>query len=195
MTLLLAPALKGKVQDTAIQRKISLSRAIQHLRHPYVHDALVILKNSLAMPKLLYLIRTSECGDNPLLDQFDTILRKGLTETLNVHFNDDQWLQASLAVVMGASVFWHQLLPHSCSSSPFFRMVRGPLSALSLYGQTWPTHPNLLQKCTTSRRPGTGWWQQINDPSFCPKPPARPTKPDFSRCQLPMLATGFTHHQ
>ena len=41
--------------------------------------------------------------------------------------------------------FWHRLLPHSCSSSPFFLTVRGrltikPFSALSLCGQTWPTH-------------------------------------------------------
>ena len=33
----------------------------------HAHDALVILKNSLAIPKLLYLPRTSECADNPLL--------------------------------------------------------------------------------------------------------------------------------
>ena len=48
--------------------------------------------------KVLYMLRSSECGDNPLLDQFDTILRKGLTEILNVDLNDDQWLQASLPV-------------------------------------------------------------------------------------------------
>ena len=67
-------------------------------RHLHAHDALVILKNSLVMPNLLYLLKTSECGDNPLLDQFDNILRKGLTEILNVDLNDDQWLQASLPV-------------------------------------------------------------------------------------------------
>ena len=50
------------------------------------------------MPKLLYLLRTSECSDNPLLYQFDTILQKDLTEILNVDLNDDQWLQALLPV-------------------------------------------------------------------------------------------------
>ena len=53
------------------------------------------------MPNLLYLLKTSECGDNPLLDQFDNILWKGLTEILNVDLNDDQWLQASPPVEHG----------------------------------------------------------------------------------------------
>jgi len=51
----------------------------------------VILKNSLAIPKLLYLLRTSQCRDNPLLRQFDDTLRTGL-----ININNDQWLQASL---------------------------------------------------------------------------------------------------
>ena len=67
---------KGRAQDAAIQQKIDdLKRAIDRLSHLQAHDALVILKNSLAMPKLLYLLRTSECGDNPLLRQFDNTLR------------------------------------------------------------------------------------------------------------------------
>jgi len=50
------------------------------------------------MPKLLYLLRTSECADNPLLSQFDNTLRTGLTKILNVDLKDDQWTQASLPV-------------------------------------------------------------------------------------------------
>jgi len=59
---------------------------------------LVILKNSLAIPKLLYLLRTSQCSDNPWLKQFDDTLRTGLITILNVDINNDQWLQASLSV-------------------------------------------------------------------------------------------------
>ena len=99
MTLLGAPVLKGKAQDTAIQDKIDdLTRAVERLRHLQAHDALVILKNSLAIPKLLYLLRTSQCSDNPLLRQFDDTLRTGLVTILNVDINSDQWLQASLPV-------------------------------------------------------------------------------------------------
>ena len=61
MTLLGATVLKGKAQDKAIQDQIDdLTRAVERLAHfLQAHDALVILKNSLAIPKLLYLLRTS----------------------------------------------------------------------------------------------------------------------------------------
>jgi len=99
MTLLGAPVLKGKTQDKAIQDKVDdLTRAVERLAHLQAHDALVILKNSLAIPKLLYLLRTSKCAGNPLLRQFDDTLHTGLINILNVDLNDDQWLQASLPV-------------------------------------------------------------------------------------------------
>jgi len=99
MTLLGALMLKGKVQEAAIQRKIDdLSTAIIRLAHLHAHDALAILKNSLATPKLLYLLRTSKCADKPLLSQFHNTLRAGLTTILNVDLKDDQWIQASLPV-------------------------------------------------------------------------------------------------
>ena len=71
-----------------------LSRAIDRLKLLHAHDALVILKNSLAIPKLLYLLRTSECGNNQLLRRFDDTLRSGLSTILNVDLSEDQWLQA-----------------------------------------------------------------------------------------------------
>ena len=41
----------------SIQDKIDdLTRAVERLRHLQAHDALVILTNSLAIPKLLYLL-------------------------------------------------------------------------------------------------------------------------------------------
>ena len=59
MTLLGAPVLKGKAQDAAIQKKKRRpEHSIDRLAHLHAHDALAILKNSLATPKLLYLLRT-----------------------------------------------------------------------------------------------------------------------------------------
>jgi len=79
MTLLGAPVFKGKAQDKAIQDKIDdLTRAVERLKYLQAQDALVILKNSLAIPKLLCLLRTSQCGDNLLQRQFDDTLRTGL---------------------------------------------------------------------------------------------------------------------
>ena len=69
---------KDKIDD--------LTRAVERLKHLQDNDALIILKNSLAIPKLLYLLRTSQCSHNPLLRQFDDTLRTGLITILNVLF-------------------------------------------------------------------------------------------------------------
>ena len=61
----------------------------------------MLLRNSLAMPKLLYTLRTSPCAGNPLLTKFDETLRDGLSSVLNVQLTDDQWIQASLPVQNG----------------------------------------------------------------------------------------------
>jgi len=64
MTLLGSPVLKGKAQDAAISHKIDeLKKAVDRLSLLQTHDALVLLMNSLAMPKLLYTLRTSDCSD------------------------------------------------------------------------------------------------------------------------------------
>ena len=57
--------------------------------------------NALAMPKLLYILRTAPCSNNPRLSIFDDTLRQGLSTILNVSLSDDQWLQASLPVQKG----------------------------------------------------------------------------------------------
>ena len=62
MTLHGSPVLKGKAQDAAISHKIEeLKKAVDRLSLLQSHDALVLLKNSLAMPKLLYTLR-SRCN-------------------------------------------------------------------------------------------------------------------------------------
>jgi len=102
MMLLGAPVTKGKTQDKAITDKIEqLSRAIDRLSLLHAHDAVVILKNSLAIPKLLYTLRTSDCSENPLLMRFDDTLRTGLSMILSVDLSNEQWLQASLPVRNG----------------------------------------------------------------------------------------------
>ena len=52
------------------------------------------------MPKLLYVLRTSQCVDNPLLAPFDDTLRRGLSQVLNVKLSDKQCSQANLPVQM-----------------------------------------------------------------------------------------------
>jgi len=78
-----------------------LDKALQRLSLLHSHDALVLLKNSLSMPKLLYLLRTADCTDNPFLTTFDNTLKSGLSSILNVDLSDIQWLQACLPVRHG----------------------------------------------------------------------------------------------
>src|SRR5664279_6660582 len=51
------------------------------------HDSLFLLRNVLAAPRLMYLLRTSLCTDSPELPLYDSVLR-----------NSHWWLQASLPV-------------------------------------------------------------------------------------------------
>ena len=55
MTLLGAPVVRGTAQGAATQQKIEeLDRAMKRLSLLHAHYSLVLLKNSLTMPKLLY---------------------------------------------------------------------------------------------------------------------------------------------
>ena len=99
MTLLGSPVSEGKAQDAAIKQKtVELQKVMKRLALLQSHDALVLLKNSLEMPKLLYLLRTLNCSACPLLADFD---RTGLCTILNVDLYENQWLQASLPVADG----------------------------------------------------------------------------------------------
>ena len=132
MTLLGSPILKGKAQDQAIQRKIEeLKMAITRLSLLLSHDALVLLKNSFSLRKLLYLLRIADCSGNMLLLTFDDALRFGLSTILNINLNDDQWIQASLPVrngglgirsaqMLAPSPFWHPLHQLGNSKNPYF---------------------------------------------------------------------------
>ena len=66
---------------------------------------MIILKNSLSIPKLIYILRTADCCDNELLTKFDNLVSKGLSTILNCELSGDQILQASLPVKIGGLGF------------------------------------------------------------------------------------------
>ena len=102
LTLLGAPVQKGKAVDKALDIKITeLKTVIGRLSFLPAHDALHLLRNALAMPKLLNILRVDPCSGNPRLTIFDDALRQGLSSILNVSLSDDHWLQASLLVQNG----------------------------------------------------------------------------------------------
>ena len=80
---------------------VTLEKSIKCLSLPTSHYSICRLKNFIAMPKLLYTLRTSPCAGNPLLQEFDHVLRTGLETIVNVQLSDLQWMEGSLPVHMG----------------------------------------------------------------------------------------------
>ena len=78
-----------------------MARLIERLKSLDSHDAFFLLKNCIAIPRLLYVLRTCPCFSHPLLDQYDHILRKGLEFIVNTPVDDTGWLQATLPVSHG----------------------------------------------------------------------------------------------
>jgi hypothetical protein len=101
-TLLGAPLLTGPAMDGLLKSRCEdLKRAMDRLSLISSHDALVILKSALSAPKLTYTIRSSPCSGHTELDNFDNLLRKGLSDIVNVNLTDLAWVQANLPVREG----------------------------------------------------------------------------------------------
>ena len=66
----------GSTSD-AISRKTQLLRTMgERLQYVSAHDALLLLRNSFAIPKLLYLLRSSPSFLSPKLKDYDDVLRQ-----------------------------------------------------------------------------------------------------------------------
>ena len=99
MTLLGAPILVGPAVDRALSAKIEdLTRAVSRLTLLHAYGGLMLLRNCFGMPKLLYILRTSPCSGNHLLEKFDAVLKQGLTKKFNIDLDDVKRSQANLPV-------------------------------------------------------------------------------------------------
>src|SRR6218665_2163217 len=128
----------GPAVDRALKKKVDddLQRAVGRLSMLHSHDALILLRNGLSVPKLLYTMRTAFCVDHPSLDRFDSLLRSGLSSILNVELSDENWLQASLPVKDGglgirsaATLALSDLLASAASTSELQANLLPPESA------------------------------------------------------------------
>src|ERR1044071_8520037 len=81
---------------------MDLRRAAGRLKSLGAHDALTILCHCLSAPRLLHILRSSECSGHPQLLSFDALLRESLCNVINTDLSDSQWLQACLPVVNGS---------------------------------------------------------------------------------------------
>ena len=128
-SMLGAPLSEGKALDTIwAKHKAALERAASRLKLLNSHDALVILKNALSLPKLLFHLRCTFSGNHPTLALLDEELKSMLCQFLNVDLDDHQWDQASLPVKCGGLGIRK---PTHVAPSAFLASVAGTSSLVS----------------------------------------------------------------
>ena len=91
--------------DAAIISRVEALKVMgKRLAHFQKHDALILLRHSFAIPKILYILRTAPCFSSPCLESFDQELRSMMGAILNISLVDaSSWSQATLPVGSGGS--------------------------------------------------------------------------------------------
>ena len=91
----------GSIEAVLSSKKKSLELLGERLKLLHSHDALCLLRNALALPKILYALGTAPCFSSPILSDLDQIQRSLLEAVCNVSLNDVSWSQASLPISAG----------------------------------------------------------------------------------------------
>ena len=102
VTLLGSP-LSDSVDDCILEKVQTLKILEDRIQRFQLQDALLLLRYSLAAPRMIYLLRTSPCFSSPSLYTFDELLRRILSSICNMPIAtmDKLWMQASLPVRYG----------------------------------------------------------------------------------------------
>ena len=88
--------------ESLLSQKIDdLERFSSRLKLIQPHQAFFLLRNSMSLPRLAYLLRTTDVAEHRLVSKYDFTLKESLTQLLNVRLSDVQWKQASLPVKHG----------------------------------------------------------------------------------------------
>ena len=74
---------------------------LERLKTIDAHDAYVILKNALLIPKLTFTIRSTPIYDSPKLQHFDKLVKEFCETLLNTKLSNNSWLQATLPIKLG----------------------------------------------------------------------------------------------
>ena len=143
-----APLSAGQQLDQILdEKKQELQKLALRLKLMPSHDSLFLLRNVLAAPRLMYLLRSAPCTDSPVLPLYDEVLRNSLSATLNVDLDDERWRQASLPVRWGGlGVRSAVLLALSAYMALAASTIRSslPVYCLSVNVMLWTAASNLL---------------------------------------------------
>lgn len=102
LNLLGAPVFTEGVSSVLQTKRQALSLAREHLLHLSGHVSLVLLRNCFALPRMVYVLRTSPTWlFEHDLEELDGTLKLALESILNVNLNEAQWCQAALPVRYG----------------------------------------------------------------------------------------------
>ena len=102
LVVLGSPIAAQGIRSEFISKRDALERMIRRLKLIDPHQAFVLLKNSCAIPKLTYLLRSSPAyRELNLLKDFDFLVKNAVSSIANVDFSVDGWTQASLPVRSG----------------------------------------------------------------------------------------------
>ncbi len=128
----------------------SLADKTMGTRLSHKHDAITLLRHSIAIPRVMYLLRTAPCFWFPLLKSFDLELRSCLSTILNVNLVDDlTWTQATLPTGSGGIGVRNTT---QLASSAFLASAAGYMTLIEqilpprLHGTSHPAVEDLLQE-------------------------------------------------
>ena len=97
-----SPIAAQGVQKELNSKLTALKKMISRLNIIDPHQAFVLLKNSFAIPKMTYILRSSPAyQQEDLLKDFDTAIRDSMSSIANIDFTEEAWTQASLPVRHG----------------------------------------------------------------------------------------------
>jgi hypothetical protein len=96
---LLGTALSFDITASLVDEKLGFLKNMQmRISSLPSHDALFLLRNAMAIPRLTYLLRSAPAFACDNLVSFDLVVREMLCSILNVNLTDSQWKQANLPV-------------------------------------------------------------------------------------------------
>lgn len=100
--LLGAPLTVDAIPPAIAVKTKKIALLISRLDGLPAHQALFILKNCLAIPRMMHLLRSSPCWlFKDKLNEFDKMIKLSAENITNVKFDDDAWLQCSLPIKKG----------------------------------------------------------------------------------------------